>query len=194
MDGPASAVSLQFDAPLEVANWRPLVQWILAIPHHLIAQALRALSGVLTVISFFAVLFTEKVPEGIYNLQVMALRYQLRVTAYAGFMHESYPKFEFAMTRPDPGGDPVRLSIEAPTGWKRTNAFNFILAIPHYIVLVVFGIGAVVLWIVNFFGVLFTGKWNASHREYIVKVARYQNVVMAYAMMLRNDYPAFGLS
>ena len=60
--------------------------------------------------------------------------------------------------------------------------------------LLVFGIGALVLWIINFFIVLFTGKWNASHRAYILKVGRYQTIVMAYAMMLRNEYPAFGLS
>ena len=190
----SDAVTFELEAPAEVANWRPLVQWILAVPHLIIAQVLGYVSSALSVISFFAVLFTEKIPEGIYNFQVMVLRYRARVTMYAGFTHETYPKFEFAMSRTEPGGDPVRLAVEAPTGWKRTNAFNFILAIPHYIVLCVFGIGAFVLWVVNFFGILFTGKWNQGHRDFIVKVQRYQNVVMAYAMMLRNDYPAFGLS
>jgi uncharacterized MAPEG superfamily protein len=190
----SDAVTFELEAPPEVTNWRPLVQWILAVPHLIIAQVLGYVSSALSLISFFAVLFTEKIPEGIYNFQVLVLRYRARVTMYAGFTHETYPKFEFAMTRTDPGGDPLRLSVEAPTGWKRTNAFNFILAFPHYIVLCVFGIGAFVLWVVNFFGILFTGKWNQGHRDFIVKVQRYATRVMAYAMMLRNDYPAFGLS
>ena len=194
MDGPTSTVSVELDAPLEVANWRPLVQWLLAIPHHIISGALNAVSEALWVVSFFTVLFTEQIPEGIANLQIMILRYRARVALYAAFTHEKYPKFEFSTTGTDPGGDPLRLSVERTTTWKRQNAFNVILAIPHFVLLLVFAIGAVVLLILNFFIVLFTGKWNASHREYLVKVTRYQTRVFAYVLMLRNEYPAFGLS
>lgn len=187
-------VSFDLDAPLEVQNWRPIVQWILAIPHLIIGQALRALSQVLTLVSFFTVLITKSIPPGIYDLQVMSLRYQTRANVYAGFGHQQYPKFEFSTSQADPGGDPVKLSIERPESWRWQNAFNFILAIPHYILMIVFGIGAFVLWVINFFIILFTGKWNEGHRNFIVKVLRYQTRVMAYAMMLRNEYPAFGLS
>jgi hypothetical protein len=82
----------------------------------------------------------------------------------------------------------------APGEWSRGNAFNWLLAIPHYIVLLVFSIGAAVLWIINFFIVLFTGKWNEGHREFIVKVQRYQAKVWAYAAMLETQYPSFGLN
>ena len=194
MDTAGSAVSLEFDAPLEVANWRPLVQWLLAIPHHIISGALNAVSQALWVVSFFTVLFTEQIPEGIANLQVMILRYRARVAMYAAFTHEKYPAFEFSTSGADPGDEPLRIDVERTTTWKRQNAFNVILAIPHFVVLFVFAIGAVVLLIVNFFLVLFTGKWNASHRQYLVKVARYQTRVFAYVLMLRNEYPAFGLS
>ena len=187
-------VTFEFEAPAKVANWRPIVQWILAIPHIIIMQVLGYVSGAIALISFFAVLFTKSIPEGLYNFQVMVLRYRARVTMYAGFTHEQYPKFEFAMSGVDPGGDPVQLSVRPPAQWTRGNAFNWLLAIPHYVVLFIFGIGAAVLWIINFFIVLFTGKWNEGHRTYIVKVQRYQTKVTAYAYMLETEYPAFGLS
>lgn len=187
-------VSVELDAPAEVANWRPLVQWLLAIPHHIISGALNGVSEVLWVVSFFAVLFTQKVPDGIANLQVMILRYRGRVAMYAAFTHEQYPKFEFSTSGTDPGGDPLRISIERTTTWKRQNAFNVFLAIPHYVMLVIYGIGAFALLVVNFFGVLFTGKWNTGHRDFVIKVARYQTRVFSYVLMLRNEYPAFALS
>ena len=187
-------VSFELDAPLELDNWRPLVQWLLAIPHLIITSALGTLQQALGVVSVFTVLFTRQVPRGIYDLQVMALRYTTRVSVYAGFMHAQYPKFEFATSTADPGGDPARVDVERTTEWQTKNAFNWFLAIPHYVVLFVYGIAAAVLWFLNLFIVLFTGRWNAGHRNFIVKVLRYQVRVYAYALMLRNEYPSFSLS
>jgi len=187
---------VQFDlaAPEEMENWRPLVQWLFAIPHLIIASALGYVSGAVLVISFFAILFTEKIPDGLYNFQVMVLRYRYRVTAYAGFMHSTYPKFEFAMTAADPGGDPVTLSVAPQAPLKRWMPLvKWLLAVPHYIMLVIYGIGAAVLWIVNLFIILFTGKWNGGHRTFIVRVNRYAARVVAYVLLLRDEYPSFTL-
>ncbi len=49
-------VQLDFHADRHITRWRPLVQWLLAIPHLLIANALRTLRQVLTLISLFTVL------------------------------------------------------------------------------------------------------------------------------------------
>lgn len=187
-------VSFEFEAPAKVANWRPLVQWLLAIPHSVISGVLGYVSGAIAVISFFAVLFTKSIPEGLYNFQVMVIRYRARVTMYSGFTHENYPKFEYSMSPTDPGGDPVQLSVQPPAELTRANAFNWLLAIPHYVLLMIFSIGAFVVWVINFFIVLFTGRWNEGQRAFIVKVQRYQAKVWAYALMLQRDYPAFGLS
>lgn len=188
------AVAVEVDAPEALDNWRPLVQWILAIPHLIISGALNGLQQALAFVSVFTVLFTQQVPGGIYDLQAMMLRYRTRVALYAGFVHAQYPKFEFALSASDPGGDPLRLDIERTTTWTRANAFNWLLAIPHYVVLAVYGIAAAVLWVLNLFIVLFTGRWNAGHRAFVLKVVRYQVRVFAYAMMLRNEYPSFSLS
>ncbi len=191
----AAAVSVEFDALLEVARWRPLVQWFLGIPHWIIAQVLGYVSGVIWLISFFAVLFTKQIPEGLFNFQVMVMRYRTRAVMYIGFLHDQYPKFEFSVAQQDPGGDPLRLSIARPTELNRwLPLVKWLLAVPHYILLFIFGIGAFVLWILNFFIVLFTGRWNESHRNYLVKVTRYSTRVAAYIMLLNDEYPPFGLS
>ena len=54
------------------------------------------------------------------NLQMMFLRYQARTTAYAGFLHDQYPPFEFSTTAADPGGRPVRRRLHrAPSNSER---------------------------------------------------------------------------
>ena len=59
--------ALTFDAPPRVANWRPLVNWLLAIPHLLIASALRYVSQVLAVVCWFIILFTGRLPADLAN-------------------------------------------------------------------------------------------------------------------------------
>src|SRR5437773_11653771 len=110
--GTAYPATLTFDAPQRVANWRPLVNWLLAIPHLLIASALRYVSQVVAVVCWFIILFTGRLPTELANFQVMYLRYYVRTAAFAGFLREEYPPFAFAMTPTDPGGDPrVRVDV-----------------------------------------------------------------------------------
>jgi hypothetical protein len=187
-------VRFEFDAPERVANWRPLVQWILAIPHIAVLYALNIGSQIVWIISFFAVLFTERIPEGLFNFQVMVQRYQHRTGSYIAFMRESYPAFDFTNTDQDPGGDPVSLSIDRPETVNRwLPLVKWLLAIPHYIVLFVYAIGAFFVLIAAFFAVLFTGKFPLGMRDYLVKVSRYGLHIQAYILFLRDEYPSFSL-
>jgi hypothetical protein len=85
--------TLTFDPPERVKNWRPLVNWLLAIPHLVVASALRYVSQVLGVVSWFIILFTGRLPDGIASFQVMYLRYYARAGLFAGFLKEEYPPF-----------------------------------------------------------------------------------------------------
>ena len=96
---PGYPATFAFDPPERVANWRPLVNWILAIPHFVILSALRTLSQVVGIISWFIVLFTGSMPEALANLQAMYMRYELRTWTYAIFMREQYPPFAFTQFR-----------------------------------------------------------------------------------------------
>jgi Domain of unknown function (DUF4389) len=92
-DDPSYPLRLNIDYPEHVANWRPLVQWLLAIPYLLIAGVLYWLTGVLTIVAFFTVLFTKQIPREVFELMVPGLRWNLRGSAYAYFMTERYPPF-----------------------------------------------------------------------------------------------------
>jgi hypothetical protein len=192
----AYPATFDFDPPEKVANWRPLVQWLLVIPHAVILYVLGFVSEVIGLVSWFIVLFTGSLPDGLANLQVMYLRYSLRVYTYAGFMREEYPPFSFESTAVDPRDDArVRVDI-APKLVDRnrlTVAFRIILVIPQFIVLIVLGLVAGVAWLIAFFAVLFTGRWPVGVRDFVLKVLRWNLRVQAYFLLLVDEYPPFAL-
>jgi hypothetical protein len=148
-----------FDAPEKVANWRPLVNWLLAIPHFAVLYALRILGQVIAVISWFAIVFTGALPESFANLESLWMRYELRTYTFALFMREEYPPFAFGMTPADDGAD-QRVTIEFQPELTDRNrvtvGFRIILVIPHVVVLVLLAIAAAVASLIAFFAVLFT--------------------------------------
>jgi hypothetical protein len=87
---------VQIDYPEEgIARWRPLVQWLLAIPYLFVANLLSFVARALIIVAFFVILFTENFPEGLFNLYVGASRWGLRGYAYATFLTERYPPWDF---------------------------------------------------------------------------------------------------
>jgi roadblock/LC7 domain-containing protein len=189
-----SPVTLELTSPLEVARWRPIVNWILAIPQLIVLYVLNIVLQVLAIISFFTVLFTKKIPTGIFATMAMVHRYQWRVTSFAMFMRNPYPPFEFTTSASDPGGDEAVFSIEEPAELNRwLPLVKWLLAIPHYIVLVFLFIGVIFVKLVAFFAVIFTGKYPEGLREYVVGVFRWANRVSAYVYFMTDVYPPFSL-
>ncbi len=72
---------------------------------------------------------------------------------------------------------------------------KWLLAIPHYIVLVFLDIAAFVLVIVAWFAILFTGRYPRGMFDFVQGVIRWNNRVIAYAATLVTDqYPPFRLA
>ena len=189
--------TLSYDPPERIAHWRPLVQWFLAIPHWAVLYAMRTVAEVLAVISWFIILFTGRLPDGIANFQSMYLRYQARAATYGGFLREEYPPFAFATSSPDPG-DVARLRVDIRPALANRNrltvGFRLILAIPHAVVLVILLIASLVVFIIGFFAVLFTGRWPEGLRNFVVNVMRYQLRFETYLSLLVDVYPPFALN
>jgi hypothetical protein len=185
-----------FDPPEKVANWRPLVNWLLAIPHLIIVSVLRTVAEVIAVIAWFAILFTGSLPEGLANFQAMYLRYDMRTMTFLFWMREECPPFTFNATCADPGDDPrVRVDVQPELADRNrlTVAFRIILAIPHLIMLAVLGIAAGIVAIIAFFAVLFTGKWPDGMLKFVLQFYGWYVRVGAYTLLLVDVYPPFAL-
>ncbi len=85
---------LSFQPPAELNQWLPLVKfWLLAIPHYIVLFFIEIAAFFVWIIAFFAVLFTGVYPQGLRDFMVGALRWYLRVAAYAFLLTDEYPPF-----------------------------------------------------------------------------------------------------
>jgi roadblock/LC7 domain-containing protein len=194
-DLPRYPARLNLEGPLEIKNWRPLVNWFLAIPQFLVAGVLRIVRQVLLFVAFFTVLITKKIPRGLFDMIVMTTRYGWRVHTYALWMRETYPPFEFTPASDDPGGDPAAVSVDYPDELNRwLPLVKWLLAIPHYFVLLFLYLGAFFVGVGAFFAVLFAGRYPEGMRSYLIGVNRWKLRVLAYAGFLRDEYPPFSLA
>lgn len=186
---------LVVDSPYELARWRPLVNWVLVIPHAIVLYGLQILAQVVFVVYWFMLLFTGKLHPSLYGAMVMYERYNVRANGFLFGYSETYPPFDFdTSTAGNDAYPPVRLGLPAvPPAVSRKAALNVLLAIPHYFVLFVYWIGAAVVALVGWFAVLFTGAWPAGMRGFLVRVSNYYYGIWTYVTMVENDYPKFGL-
>jgi hypothetical protein len=192
--GDTYPIRTALDAPYEVARWRPFFAWVVAIPHLIVLYVISSVAGALVIISWFAILFTGRIPKGIVDFTAMYLRYQWRILAFAGGLAEPFPPFEFEMEVDDDGAYPAVFELDEPGELRRGLIWvKWLLAIPHCFVLALLGFAAFVAWGLGSWAVLFTGRWPAGIRDFVVGVARWSNRVYGYLYLLTDEYPPFSL-
>jgi hypothetical protein len=185
-------IDVEYNRDYEVQNWRPIVNWLLALPQWIVLYVLGIVAFVLWVVSLFVILFTKRNP--FVGFQTMYLRYYWRVASFAGFLRNEYPPFDFATTDSAVVADPAVVNVDDPGDMNRVLGFvKWLIALPHYIVLWFLELGVLVVLVINFFIVLFTGRWNEAMREFVVGVARWHIRVYGYVFLLTDKYPPFSL-
>jgi Domain of unknown function (DUF4389) len=191
-----SPIQIELHADHQVTRWRPLVQWLLAIPHLMIAGALRYFRQVLTLISFATVLFKEEIPRPLFDALAMTYRYEWRAMSYVLFMHEDYPPFDFKLSSDDDGTEThTSLRFTYPEHLERWKPlYKWFLAIPQYFVVAVLSIAACFGIIAGFFAVVVTGEYPDRIRNFLVCSYRYTLRVEAYVGLLTDHYPPFSLT
>jgi hypothetical protein len=85
------------DAQRDLNRWLPLVKWFLAIPHYIVLLALYVCVFFVSIVAWFAILFTGRYPRGLFDFVVGVGRWQNRVVAYAFILvTDRYPPFRLA--------------------------------------------------------------------------------------------------
>jgi Domain of unknown function (DUF4389) len=189
-------LTFTLEPPEEIARWRPFVAWLLVFPHMVVLYVLQMVANVCSLIAWFAIVFTGKMPEGLAGLIAMFIRYQTRAFTYLLFLREEYPPFSFETTNADPGDDP-RVHVDAVpelSGRNRVTVFfRWLWLIPSAIAFALIAIGASIAAFIAAFAVLFTGRWPEGLRTFVLGYLRWSVRLSGYAMLLTDDYPPFSL-
>lgn len=146
--------------------------------------------GLLVAAPLVMILFRKKYPRWWFDWNVALLQFQTRVSAYFLLLRDQFPS-----TDEDQG---VHLSIDYPNAETDLNRWlplvKWLLAIPHYVVLLGLVLAAAIMLIVAWFAILFTGRYPRGLFSYQVGVTRWLLRVEAYAFLLVTDrYPPFNL-
>ncbi len=189
------SAKLIVDSPHDLARWRPLVQWILYIPHYVLVYVLGSVASVVGFIYWLIVVFTARPNKSLYDFSAMILRYEVRAGLFLVGFSEQFPPFAFSQGGSDDGAyPPVRLELPAPPETvSRKVALNGILAIPHYVVIMVYSVAAMFVLLIAWFAVIITGRWPADMRDFITRLTSYYARIWAYVHMVDNRYPSFAL-
>jgi hypothetical protein len=184
---------LRFDVeyPEKLSHWKVLLKWLFAIPQLIVVYLLQIVLGVMVFIAFFAILFTKRWPQGMWDFAVQIERWSANVVVYGYLlMRDEYPPFNG-----EPGQYPVIYELDQPEELSRWLIFvKWLLVIPHLIVLAFVWLAAIVVVFIAFFAILFTGRWPRGMFDFVVGAMRWTLRVNAYAQWLQTDrYPPFSL-
>ncbi len=146
--------------------------------------------GILFLPSLLMILFRQKYPRWWFDWNFALLKFQNRVSAYVLLLRDEFPSTDEDQA--------VHLDIPYPDVQADLNRWlplvKWILAIPHYIILVFLWIALIVAVIIAWVAILFTGRYPAGLFDFVVGVMRWSIRVIAYAFMLVTDrYPPVNL-
>jgi len=191
------------------------VKWLLAIPHFIVLFFLWIAFVVLTIVAFFAILFTGRYPRGIFDFNLGVLRWTWRVSyySYGALGTDRYPPFTL-----DAAPDyPATLEIAYPERLSRGLVLVkwWLLAIPQYILLGIFlgGAGSAagraedwggsrwwygggLIWALVVFAaiaLLFMARYPRGLFDFVLGLDRWVARVVAYAGLMTDAYPPFRL-
>lgn len=188
-------VQLDLTTDTRIARWRPLVQWLFAIPHLAVSSVLTTLRHLLTAISLVTVLFTKRIPRQVFDAIAMSYRYEWRSMSYALSLHDEYPPFDFQPAADDDGETPyTAVDFTYPgemSRWKPL--YKWLLAVPHYVVMIGLALASVFVIVFGLVAVIVTGSYPARARNFLVGVYRYGLRIQAYVGLLTDQYPPFAV-
>ena len=146
-------------------------------------------AGLLALPAALAIVVRQVYPSYVLAFNEALLSLQTRVDAYLLLLTDEYPSIEendvVSVTFPE---------VDAKQLNRWLPLIKWLLALPLYLVGIVYVIYAAVITVIAWFSVLFTGNYPEFCAEGVVGTIAYWNRVAGYALlMVTDEYPTFSL-
>jgi len=146
--------------------------------------------GLLFAAPLLMIVFRQTYPRWWFDWNLQLLRFENRVAAFLLLLRDEYPATDDEQA--------IHLEIDYPDVPRQLNRWlplvKWLLAIPHFIVLAFLTLAAIVVAVIAWFAILFTGRYPRWAFDFVVGVMRWHNRVFGYALVLVTDrYPPFQL-
>ena len=196
----------------DLSRWKWLFKWFLAIPHFIVLFFLWFAFGVVTIVAWFAILFTGHYPRSLFNFNVGVIRWSWRVAfyCYAALGTDRYPPFTLERT-----DYPADFDVDYPEKLSHGLVLvkSWLLAFPHLLIIALLT-GTAQTWVysdgewsqvgagMSLFGLLvfiagvillFTGVYSRGLFDFLMGLNRWIYRVTAYVALMRDEYPPFHL-
>ena len=184
----AAPYPVTFDAayPERLSRLSTFFRLLLAIPVLIFWAVIGGINVVLP--SWLAILVRGRMPRWLFDFQVALNRWSNRALGYVLLLTDRYPPFEGDWVIGYDVRYPERLSRWKLLFWK------VITAIPHFIILLFLGLGAIIVTVIAWFFILIAGRYPRGLYDYVAGVMRWSARVGAYVVSLTDEYPPFNLS
>lgn len=189
----AYPVVVEGELDSSLSRWLWLVKWVLIIPHIIVLFFLWIAFVIVTVIAFFAILFTGRYPRDMFDFNVGVLRWTWRVGfySYSALGTDRYPPFSLKTE-----DYPANLDVEYPSQLSRGRVLikSWLLAFPQLLILGALQ-GDLLDLLVIFAAIvlLFKGRYPTDLFALVMGINRWTLRVIAYIALMRDEYPPFRL-
>ncbi len=161
----------------------------IAIPHFFVLAFVGMASNFITFLAWWTILFTGKYPKNWFDFQVKCIKWSTRLTARLWHMADGYPAF--GLSKEDPA---IQIEVEYPETYSRgilllKTFLGFFLIIPHMFCLLFRMWASLILVILTFWSILFTGTYSPSWHKFNVGTQRWMLRVQLYLSFMRDEYP-----
>jgi hypothetical protein len=165
--------------------------WQWSYPNGTTTTVAAAAGGLLFFGPLLMILFRQKYPRWWFDWNLELQRFTNRVGIYLALMDDRYPSTDDHQS--------VHLDYPYPDAARDLNRWlplvKWLLAIPHYFVLLFLDIAAFFVVIVAWFAIVFTARYPRGMFGFVEGVIRWNLRVAGYALVLITDrYPPFRLA
>lgn len=165
-------------------------RYLLAIPHFIFWFIYFIAFYIVEIVAWFALMFTGRWPQGLYDFACNFVRYATRLSAYFALGVDQYPPFSGA---PD-DNYPVRVHFAPPLDhYSRLKVFfRPIYSILAVVICYALGIVMSIVSFLSWFVIVFTGRQPISFQNALNMCLSYTTKADGLIFLITETYPPFG--